>query len=325
MKVWQVRQNEMSRFYEALKQAGGGLSRSLGTAGDDSLDALWPAAPDTSVGLQGDAAQARSIDADHKADQWPAIAEDMLAEVGRPDGGLGYRALQALRAAVRIDRNARLLPNTEDVTIIEHYRRLRTKLIQEHEAKPFRTLLVTSPAPQEGKTVTVLNLALSFAMLSNFKVLVIDADMRRGSLGKWLGVVDRPGLSNLMDGSASLEDVVLKCDEIPIYFMVSGTSERPAAELLLTSDLGAHFRKIAAQFDLVLVDSPPTSLITDAHLLARACDAVLLVARAFTTTQKALQSAVHDLQPRRIIGTVLNAGTRTRSRQYREYYHSARA
>jgi Mrp family chromosome partitioning ATPase len=74
------------------------------------------------------------------------------------------------------------------------------------------------------------------------------------------------------------------------------------------------------QFDLVLVDSPPANLVTDVQLLAANCDAVLLVARAFSTTRKAFEEAVHNLQPFRVIGTVLNGGTAKRSYRYNEYY-----
>ena len=112
-------------------------------------------------------------------------------------------------AIISLDKKARLIPNATDPIIVERYRMLRTKLIQEREKKPFKSLVIASPSPQEGKTVTVLNLALSFAMLPNFKVLVVDGDMRRGTLGQWVGVDDnQAGLSNLLDGSAEFDDVL---------------------------------------------------------------------------------------------------------------------
>ena len=95
----------------------------------------------------------------------------------------------------------------------------------------------------------------------------------------------------------------------------------PAAELLHSSQLSAHFRSMTEQFDLVLVDSPPVNLLTDTQLLAANCDAVLLVTRAFATSRKALEKAVQDLTPFRVIGTVLNGGARVRSYGgYKGYY-----
>lgn len=220
-----------------------------------------------------------------------------------------------------IDQGARLIPHAIDPVVVEHYRRLRTKILQQHKAKPFRTLVVASPGPQEGKTVTVINLGLSFAMMPGFRVLIIDGDLRRGSLGKWLGIGGQPGLSNLLDGSSEMEDVVLKCDETPLCFMVRGTSKLPPAELLQSPNAKGHFRRIAEHFDLVLVDSAPVNLVTDVQLLAANCEAVLLIARAFRTKRKALQQAVKDLSSFRVIGTVLNGGTRAELyRRYHGYY-----
>jgi tyrosine-protein kinase Etk/Wzc len=154
----------------------------------------------------------------------------------------------------------------------------------------------------------VLNLGMSFAMLPDFRVLVVDGDLRKGSLGKWLGIHNVNGLSNLVDGSAQLEDVVLKCNEIPVHFMVSGTSTKPSGELLHSPELGRYMRRLTEHFDLILVDSPPVNLLTDAQMLAASCDGVLLVARAFSTTCKSFEKTVQDLQPFRIVGTVLNGG-----------------
>jgi len=114
-----------------------------------------------------------------------------------------------------------------------------------------------------------------------------------------------------------LEDVVLTSDELPMHFLVRGTSQVPD---LTSSHFRDHFRRMTERFDLVLVDSPPANLVTDVQLLAANCDAVLLVARAFSTTRKAFEEAVHNLQPFRVIGTVLNAGSAQRSSKYHGYY-----
>jgi succinoglycan biosynthesis transport protein ExoP len=229
-----------------------------------------------------------------------------------PDESLGAPT------SVALDKKARIIPHAIDSTIVEYYRRLRTKIIQKREEQGFRTLLVTSANPQEGKTVTSLNLGLSFAMLPSFKVLVIDGDLRRGSLGNWLGIPpSQPGLSNLVDGSARLEDVVLKSEAVPMHFMVRGNSKVPDAH---PSQFEVHFRRLAECFDLILVDSPPVNLLADVQLLARCSEAVLLVARSFVTSRQALEKAVQELQPYNVIGTVLNASSVERSKRYYGYY-----
>jgi protein-tyrosine kinase len=217
-----------------------------------------------------------------------------------------------------VDRRTPLMPHTMDSSIVEQYRKLRTKIQQQHAAKPIRSLLIASPNPGEGKTVTVMNLALSFAMLPDFKVLVIDGDLRKNTVGKWLGTEKLPGLSNLIEGSAQPEEVIFKSETFPLYVMVAGTSVKPAAELLTSQRLPDLIRRMSEHFDLVLVDSPPVNLIADAQMLASSCDAVMLVARAFSTTSKAFQKALHELQHCRLIGTILNGGMRARG--YKSYY-----
>jgi capsular exopolysaccharide synthesis family protein len=225
------------------------------------------------------------------------------------------------KSEIAFDPRARLIPHAVDSVVVEHYRRLRTKILQQHTTKPFRSLVVASPCPQEGKTVTVLNLGLSFAMLADFKVLVVDGDLRRGTIGKWLGANEYPGLSNLLEGTVQLDEVVLKGADIPMHVMTRGNSRVPPAELLHSPQLVAQFRRMTEHFDLVLVDSSPVTLITDAQLLAGSCDAVLLIARAFSTRRKSLEQAMHDLSAFRVIGTVLNGATQAQPfPRHRRYY-----
>jgi len=319
----------MSRFYQALREASRG-----GTLGPGEIpveEDLAPTAPGKQVPpagngrrdpLEGNGVASGLVDGHGGgADQAPpkpqalSLEED-LAALAAPQRGLFRVSLKA-----KLDPNARVLPNAVDQSVVERYRRLRTKLMQQQAAKPFRSLMVTSANPQEGKTVTVLNLGLSFAMLPDFKVLVVDGDLRRGSLGKWLGAEEHPGLSNLIDGSANLEDVVLRNDDLPVHFMARGNSSVPAAELLHSPELSSCIQRMGEYFSMVLIDSPPVNLVTDVQLLAKGCDAVLLVVRAFVTTRKTLERTVQDLQSFRVLGTVLNCGTRAQLEgRYRGYY-----
>jgi len=296
----------MSRFYDALREAD---RLRQGARGVQELN--WersdpPVANDASP-PSVDASVALSTDDTKLSPEQTSAESTGIALVRSPIRGT-------------FNRKA-LIGNAVDPLVVEQYRRLRTKIVQFHSKDAFRSLVVTSPSPEEGKTVTVLNLALSFAMLPAFKVLVVYGDLRRGSLGKWLGVGEHPGLSNLIDGSATLSEVVLKSDAIPINFMGCGTSKTPPGELLQSNQLSRHFQKMTEQFALVLVDSPPVNLITDVQLLAGSCDGVILVTRAFSTTRQSLERAMQDLQPFRVIGTILNGGTRSQFYgRYKGYY-----
>ena len=314
----------MSRFFDALKEA----SRSRPKPKEGEAEGNWEAVlPNGSELLMESIASAtaaapvmapeRKREAEPEPRQSPAALREEPAELVAP----AESRPPAPKVQITFDPKARLITNAADSVVTEYYRRLRTKILQQQATKPFRSLLIVSPSPQEGKTITVLNLGLSFATLPSFKVLVVDGDLRRGNIGKLLGIENHLGLTNLLDGSATLEDAVLKCDDIPVHFMTRGNSKVPPAELLHSPQLGKQLRSLSEQFDLVLVDSAPVNLITDTQLLAQSSDAILLVARAFSTTRKSLELTIQDLSQFRIIGTVLNGGPRTQVyRRYKGYY-----
>ena len=304
----------MSRFYRALQEASRTIPELVekpanGTAEADDLGIAAPNFKAEVLETSG-----RVEPKEDASKQASAAVPDALSIASPRNGWLGIAAKGI------VDRAAPLIPNAIDSAVVESYGRLRAKILQEQQRNPFRSLVITSPAPGDGKTITALNLALSLAAVPSYRVLLVDGDLRRGRLEKALGVGNHPGMGNLIEGSAELEDVVLKCDDSPIYFMVRGSSATPPAELLYSSRLIPQLRKMTEHFSLVIVDSPPINLVADAQVLAAGCDAVLIVARAFATTRKGLQKAVQDLSPFRVIGTVLNRGMRTDLyRHYRNY------
>ena len=314
----------MSRFYDALREAGRHtpperVEDTAGGAVENVLSEL-PVSTDAPIETAAPESQITAPNIDPPSSFVP---NDLLDFAGFPaDDPPRINGTIGTKTDIRFDQRTCLLPHVTNSVVLEYYRRLRTKVLQEHEANPFRTLLITSPSPQEGKTVTVLNLALSFAMIPSFRVLVIDGDLRRGTIAPWLGMdSDRPGFTNLIEGTAKLNDVILQCDDTNAKFLLRGNSKIPPAELLHSQRLSGEFRHFSNYFDMVLIDSAPLNLITDAQLLATQCDAVLLVARAFQTTRKSLEQAVQELAKFRVIGTVLNGGTRThRYGRYNEYY-----
>jgi protein-tyrosine kinase len=304
--------DRMSRFYRAMEEAS--RFHRVADLPQDPGGVTPPDSASESLKTDLKIASADSAVPD-AAPPWQIIEEEWFgSEPVRNKGPLG------ILARVQIDKKTPLLSRAVDSAVLEHYRRLRTKIIQQQAVKPFRSLVVTSPNPQEGKTITTMNLGFIFAMLPSFRVLVVDGDLRRGSFTKCLGLDNQPGFSNLIDGSAKLQDVIFKSDDFPMNFMLRGNSKSPAAELLEPAQLRVHFLRMTEQFDLVLVDSPPLNVVTDTQLLAGSCDAVLLVARAFATTCKSLEKAAADIQPFRVIGTVLNGAKPRRLRRYSGYY-----
>jgi protein-tyrosine kinase len=310
----------MSRVFDALQEA----ARHRGPNGAPA-EAVW-----TELGINPAAAPVQKVTRVEKeittirpSEATAAVAPEEVLEAipvtPEIDVAMPEQATPDLATSkILLDKRARLIPHTTDQIVVERYRMLRTKILQEREKKFFRSLVVTSASPQEGKTVTVLNLALSFAALPSFRVLVIDGDMRKGSLGDWLGIDrEQVGLSNLIEGSARLDQVLLKSEELSFHIIPRGNAQICD---LQPAHFEQYFRQLSAQYDLVLVDTPPVNLITDVQIMAASCDAILLIARAFSTTSKSLEEAVDKLQSFRVIGTVLNAGTPRRSRKYQGYY-----
>jgi capsular exopolysaccharide synthesis family protein len=311
----------MSRFYDALKEAN--RSQVMPNGKPSEHEPVTLTAEEPAVSEAPAKPETEAVNRLPKFDMpQPSLAAPAAPQAVAVPATAPTAFHRESRTQVTLDPSARLITHAADKVVVEHYRRLRTKILQQHANKPFKTLMVASPNPQEGKTITALNLALSFSMLQDFKVLVVDGDLRRGTIGKLLGVDDVPGLTNMVEGTASLNDVVLQCRDVPLHFLLRGNSTLQAAELLhSTHHLSRVFRDLTAEFDLVIVDSPPVNLLADAHLIADNCDAVLLVARAFSTTRKELEEAVRELQNSRIVGTVLNGGTRAQLyRRYNGYY-----
>jgi len=255
----------------------------------------------------------------------PLVAQNGASMMNLPgQEAVQLRDLAGIEAPIELDLDpkARILTNSLRPVVLERYRRLRTKLIQEGVGTSVRSVMVTSATPEEGKTLTVLNLALSFAMLSPYRVVVVDGDLRCSSIAQWLGAPYCPGLGNLIDGTAKLKDVVRKSEQFPIHLIFAGDSTEAPAELLEPTRLRQCVNQLTQYFDLVLIDSPPINLIADTHLLAQSCDGIVLVARAYSTKRKAFEKAVHDLAGHRILGAVLNAGSDTRDYgRYRSGYY----
>jgi capsular exopolysaccharide synthesis family protein len=312
----------MSRFFDTLQMAADSLLPESEPAGAAASEALQ-AGPVQAPTIPTDSEFLQSLDSAVAS----AAVPNLFPERAMPNSASGRNGAPPSNPLnVVLNPKTVLIPNAAKPVALEYYRRLRTKILQQHAAKSFPSLMVASPAPQEGKTATTVNLGLVFAMLPKFNVLVIDGDLRRGTLGDWLGASERPGFSDLLEGSATLDQVVCKSDQLGLHFVGRGKSERPPAELLQSVRLRSQLQSIAGYFNLVLVDSAPVNLVADAQLLAAGCDAVLMVARAFATTRKNFEKAVHDLQQYNIIGTILNGGTP--SRAYGRYgyngYHEFR-
>src|SRR5262249_16595204 len=173
-----------------------------------------------------------------------------------------------------------------------------------------KTLVFTSPLPGDGKTTTVVNLALSLAQ-RGIRVLLIDADVRRGVVHSVFGVAREPGLADVLRGAGQFEQVrrSITVDERGMMDYLATGKFSPGDYGLVASDaMRDLLARAREQYDLVIVDTPPVNIITDAAILAANADGVILVARVGVTQAPALRYAVEQLRHVRavVLGVVLN-------------------
>lgn len=191
----------------------------------------------------------------------------------------------------------------------ESYRALRTSLLLTSLGAPPKTILITSALPREGKTTTSINTAVVLAQKGT-RVLLIDADLRRPSIHKALGLGPRVGLSNVLTGGATLQQATVRSSVLPnLYILPAGTPPPNPAELMASSQMLDLLTELREQYDHVIVDTPPTLSVTDAVVLSTRVDAVVLVIRSAQTTKPALRRSRDILAQvnARVAGVLLNA------------------
>ena len=191
----------------------------------------------------------------------------------------------------------------------ESYRALRTSLLLSNLGAPPKVIMVTSALPQEGKSTTSINSAIVLAQ-KGVRVLLIDADLRRPSLHKTLGMGPRTGLSNVLTGSTKLQQAIARTPLLPnLHVLPAGTPPPNPAELLASPNMKDVLTELREQYDHIVLDTPPTLSVTDAVVLSPRADAVVLVIRSGQTTKQALRRSRDVLLQvnAKLSGVLLNA------------------
>ncbi len=198
----------------------------------------------------------------------------------------------------------------------EAHRKLRTNLEFVDAAQNAATILITSSLPNEGKSITAVNLALSLVEAGQ-RTLLVEADMRKPQLSKYLDLANDVGLSNLLAGQADLADVVQPWGKQGLFVLASGSTPPNPAELLGSQRMRDLLAQLSTEYDRVVLDSPPILPVTDAVVLARQANCVLLVVRAHKTSRSDVDHAATALNAvgAPLVGAVLNMRKVARSDQ----------
>lgn len=189
----------------------------------------------------------------------------------------------------------------------EAYRALRTSLLYAAPHGNARAVVVTSPGAEEGKTTTVTNLGIALAQ-SGLKVLLVDADLRKGRLHNVFQLKCSPGLTEFLVGQASFETTVQPTGIAGLSVIASGVAPPNPAELLGSSQMRDFLKQATTAFDRVLLDSPPVIAVTDAAILAGMTETVVAVAQSGKTPRQAIHrlTAICQEVRAKVLGIVLN-------------------
>jgi succinoglycan biosynthesis transport protein ExoP len=214
----------------------------------------------------------------------------------------------------------RLFFDTKQHIFGEAVRTLRTSLQLLNLDKPSKTILVTSSSPKEGKSTISINLAFSMGQLS--KVLLIDTDLRRPTLAKQFSLPGfQPGLANLLTGTHSVEECVVTDEGSGIDLICAGTPPHNPQELLASETFLNLIEGLKDKYDHIIMDSAPTQAVSDAVLVAKACDSVLYVVKADSTSEKMVTKGLSRFMQigHRVDGVVLNQVDMKKAKKTGEY------
>lgn len=192
-----------------------------------------------------------------------------------------------------------------DEIAAEQYRIIRTKIL--HSAKKPQLIVVSSACSGDGKTVTSINIAASFALKADSHVLLVDSDLRRPRVAEALDIPASPGLAEVLAGEADLETALIRPEQFPnLAILPAGAAGESAAELLDSERWRQFIQQSRTRFELVIFDAPPVAAVADYELIQLVCDAAVLVIRPDHSNRSACLKALEAIPPEKMLGVVLN-------------------
>lgn len=293
----------MSKFFEAVNKMDPKLA-------DPSLPvALSPVTNSSEVSRWE--ATARAIEAKPAfplpSEAPPVVGAPTTEPHKHSDSTEGFPSLQGLRdVRINLAAGSPALPfDGSDERAAERYRIIRTKLRQ--DLRRPRVLCISSSGIGDGKSVTATNIAGALALKRDTRVLLIDADLRRSTLAKMLGLPQGPGLSEVLAGVVEWQQAATRILDAPnLFFLPAGESKAHPAELLDSPRWKATCDLFRNTFSFVIVDSPPMGTVADYDLIQAPCDGIILVARQDHSNRSRLLKSIASVSTERLIGVVMN-------------------
>lgn len=189
----------------------------------------------------------------------------------------------------------------------ERYRLLRTRIKRAENGRAIRSIVITSPAKGDGKSLTAANLALTMAQEFSQRVLLLDADLRRPTLAQLFGIAESPGLSDVLLGADEIDRALVYLPDQHLTVLPAGSPSAQPAEMLGSTAMRRVIDTLRGRFDRILIDMPPVAPLADVHVISPLIDGLLMVVRAGITPKPAIERALSGLDMGKVLGLVLNA------------------
>lgn len=206
------------------------------------------------------------------------------------------------------DNKLHIISEKAPFAYVEAYKSLRTNLNFVSLNNKYKKIVITSSIASEGKSNVIVNLAFSLAQNGN-RVLIIDCDLRKPMLHKYLKLKNKNfGLTTAISGDVNIDDVIINFTDMPISVLCAGAIPPNPTEILGSRKMAEIVDYLSEQFDYILFDTPPVSIVTDAAILSKLADGVILVIRQNYVTVDSAKLAIKNLKSvnANIIGAVLN-------------------
>jgi succinoglycan biosynthesis transport protein ExoP len=208
-------------------------------------------------------------------------------------------------------------------TASESYRGIRTSILFSSAETEPKVILISSAGPQEGKTITAANLAITMAQSEN-KVIMLDCDMRRPKVHKVFGISRDQGMSNILVGNKDMDGILIHTEIPNLDVIPCGPIPPNPSEMLGSTRMKKLLEMLRKDYSHIIIDSPPITAVTDAVVLAKSTDGVVLVIRANDTAREMIKNGLNQMQAvgANVLGAVLNGVDMGRdSYYYYQYYY----
>jgi protein-tyrosine kinase len=256
----------------------------------------------------------------------PPLGASAMPSLASGGSGLNYESLLARcpQSVWNPDPRTMLFFQEDDSRPgAEEFRTLRSRLYQIREKMALKRLMVTSALPKEGKSFVSANLAQVMVRQHGRRALLIDGDLRNPGMHRHLGASQSPGLSEYLLGECDEFAALQRGPMENLFFMPAGRSVASAPELLSNGRLKMFLQRVESLFDWIIIDTSPVIPVSDATLVAGACDGILMVVRSNVTPSDLARRAREEFPDKLLLGVVLNGAPAGKLEQSRYYYGEA--